>query len=47
LGLLATNMGYDSASSMIADGAEHVWEGAQDAAGAIADGAKKVWGWLT
>ncbi|MFC8040823.1 WXG100 family type VII secretion target [Paenarthrobacter sp. NPDC057355] len=47
LGLLATNMGYDSASSMIADGAKHVWEGAQDAAGAVADGAKKVWGWLT
>ncbi|MEV7660844.1 hypothetical protein [Paenarthrobacter sp. NPDC089316] len=47
LGLLATSMGYDSASSMVADGAKHVWEGAQDAAGAIADGAKKVWGWLT
>lgn len=47
LGLLATNMGYDSASSMIADGAQHVWEGAQDAAGVVADGAKKVWGWLT
>ncbi|MDI2037274.1 WXG100 family type VII secretion target [Paenarthrobacter nitroguajacolicus] len=47
LGLLATGMGYDSASSMIADGAKHVWEGAQNAAGAVADGAKKVWGWLT
>lgn len=47
LGLLATNMGYDSASSMVADGAKHVWEGAQDIAGSVADGAKKVWGWLT
>jgi uncharacterized protein YukE len=47
LGLLATNMGYDSASSMIADGAKHVWEGAQNVAGTVADGAKKVWGWLT
>ncbi|WP_115790486.1 hypothetical protein [Arthrobacter silvisoli] len=58
LGLLATNLGYDSASSMIADGAKHVWEGAQNVAGAVADGAKqtvnavadgakKVWGWLT
>ncbi|MGR0158860.1 WXG100 family type VII secretion target [Paenarthrobacter nitroguajacolicus] len=47
LGLLATNMGYDSASSMIADGAKNVWEGAQDVAGSVADGAKKVWGWLT
>jgi uncharacterized protein YukE len=47
LGLLATNMGYDSASSMVADGAKHVWEGAQDVGEAVADGAKKVWGWLT
>ncbi|MFK0005441.1 WXG100 family type VII secretion target [Paenarthrobacter sp. NPDC090520] len=47
LGLLATHLGYDSASSMVADGAKHVWEGAKDVGESIADGAKKVWGWLT
>jgi hypothetical protein len=39
-GLLASKLGYGSASEMIGDGATHV-------ADAVADGAKKVWGWLT
>ncbi|MFJ3956236.1 hypothetical protein [Arthrobacter sp. NPDC090010] len=58
LGLLATNLGYGSASEMVADGAKHVWEGTKNVVGAVADGAKKtvdavadgakkVWGWLT
>lgn len=58
MGLLAGKLGYGSASEMVADGAKHVWEGAQDVASsvadgaqktadAVADGAKKVWGWVT
>ncbi|MFC8410353.1 hypothetical protein [Arthrobacter sp. NPDC057259] len=39
-GLLASKLGYGSASEMIGDGVTHV-------ADAVADGAKKVWGWLT
>lgn len=39
-GLLATKLGYGSASEMIGVGATRV-------ADAVADGAKKVWGWLT
>jgi uncharacterized protein YukE len=40
MGLLATNLGYGSASEMVADGAKKTVD-------AVADGAKKVWGWLT
>jgi hypothetical protein len=40
MGLLATHLGYGSASEMIGDAAEN-------AVDAVADGAKKVWGWLT
>ncbi|MFK0072846.1 hypothetical protein [Arthrobacter woluwensis] len=58
MGLLATHLGYGSASEMVADGAKHVWEGTKNVANAVADGAKKtvdavadgakkVWGWLT
>lgn len=40
MGLLATHLGYGSASAMIGDAAGNTVE-------AVADGAKKVWGWLT
>lgn len=40
MGLLATNLGYGSASEMVGDAAGKT-------ADAVADGAKKVWGWLT
>lgn len=40
MGLLATHLGYGSASEMIGDAAENTVD-------AVADGAKKVWGWLT
>jgi len=40
MGLLATNLGYGSASEMVGDVATKTVD-------AVADGAKKVWGWLT
>jgi hypothetical protein len=40
MGLLATNLGYGSASEMVGDAASKTVD-------AVADGAKKVWGWLT
>ncbi|MFF1251080.1 WXG100 family type VII secretion target [Pseudarthrobacter sp. NPDC058329] len=40
MGLLATNLGYGSASEMVGDAAKKTVD-------AVADGAKKVWGWLT
>jgi hypothetical protein len=40
MGLLATNLGYGSASEMVGDAATKTVD-------AVADGAKKVWGWLT
>ncbi|MCQ6271484.1 hypothetical protein M8J71_13445 [Pseudarthrobacter sp. R1] len=40
MGLLATNLGYGSASEMVGDAAAKTVD-------AVADGAKKVWGWLT
>ncbi|MBD1539381.1 hypothetical protein HC744_01635 [Arthrobacter sp. S1_S22] len=51
MGLLASNLGYGSASEMVADAAKKtadaVADGAQKTVDAVADGAKKVWGWLT
>lgn len=51
LGLLASNLGYGSASEMVADAAtktvDAVADGAKKTVDAVADGAKKVWGWLT
>ena len=51
MGLLATNLGYGSASEMVADAAKKtvdaVADGAKKTMDAVADGAKKVWGWLT
>lgn len=51
MGLLATNLGYGSASEMVADAARNtvnaVSNAAEETVDAVADGAKKVWGWLT
>lgn len=51
MGLLATNLGYGSASEMIGDAAKKtadaVGDAAKETADAVGDGAKKVWGWLT
>lgn len=51
MGLLASNLGYGSASEMVADAAKKtadaVADGAKKTIDAVADGAKKVWGWLT
>jgi hypothetical protein len=40
MGLLASNLGYGSATEMVGDAARKTVD-------AVADGAKKVWGWLT
>ncbi|HSU48684.1 MAG TPA: hypothetical protein VLJ40_17435 [Arthrobacter sp.] len=51
MGLLASNLGYGSASEMVADAAtktvDAVADGAKKTVDAVADGAKKVWGWVT
>jgi hypothetical protein len=51
MGLLATHLGYGSASEMIGDAAtktaDAVGDAAKETAEAVSDGAKKVWGWLT
>ncbi|MFJ6155367.1 hypothetical protein ACIQF8_00330 [Pseudarthrobacter sp. NPDC092184] len=51
MGLLASKLGYGSASEMVADAARNTVDAVSDAAretvDAVADGAKKVWGWLT
>ncbi|MDQ0800455.1 WXG100 family type VII secretion target [Arthrobacter sp. SLBN-112] len=51
MGLLASNLGYGSASEMVADATKKtvdaVADGAKKTVDAVADGAKKVWGWLT
>jgi len=51
MGLLASNLGYGSASEMVADAAKKTADAVADVAkntvDAVADGAKKVWGWLT
>ncbi|MGO4235015.1 WXG100 family type VII secretion target [Pseudarthrobacter sp. YAF2] len=51
MGLLASNLGYGSASEMVADATnktvDAVADGAKKTVDAVADGAKKVWGWLT
>ena len=51
MGLLASNLGYGSASEMVADATRNtvnaVSNAARETVDAVADGAKKVWGWLT
>lgn len=51
MGLLASNLGYGSASEMVADATKKTVDAVADATketvDAVADGAKKVWGWLT